>query len=190
MTRLAALVVLTLWTVACATGLTEGDRFYLAGDLVQAEEAYRSYLTAGRAEGNAEARARYRLGLIYALPKSDLHDIEKAERALHTLMEREPESAWARQAALLLDLWSERQRLSDELDKQKKRADFLVGEIARAQEVATRAGDEVEDRDASVERLTREIGGLRQSISQLQEQVDERERELEQIKRVDLQPPP
>lgn len=188
MKRLAPCLLLTL--LGCATTLTEGDRYYLAGDLVGAEAAYRDYLTAGQAEGNTEARARYRLGLIYALPDSDLHDLEKAERALGSLIELEPTSAWAQQAAFLLDTWSERDRLSRELSAQKSRAEFLLEEIARAQEVATRAGDEVEDSEASVERLTREIASLRRSIDGLQVQLEERQKELEEIKKIDLQPPP
>lgn len=190
MRRPSLLLLVALVAQACATGLTDGDRFFLAGDLPQAELAYRSYLTAGRAEGNAKARARYRLGLIYALPESDLHDIEKAERALNTLIELEPDSAWAQQASLILELWAERARLDRELAAQRKRADFLVGEIARAHAVATRVGDEVEDRDASVDQLAQEIGLLRREIDDLKQQLDEREQELELIKKVDLQPPP
>lgn len=188
MKRLTFLLLLPV--LGCATTFTEGDRHYLAGDLVRAESAYREFLTAGTAEGDAEARARFRLGLIYALPESDLHDIAKAERALSSLIELEPTSAWAQQAAFLLDLWSERDRLSHELAAQKSRAEFLMEEIARAQVVATRAGDEVEDSEASVERLTREIANLRTGIDDLEQQLEDRENQLAEIKRIDLQPPP
>ena len=188
--RALAVAAIFLATLSCASGLTEGDRFYLAGDLVEAERAYRAYLTDGRASGNSEARARYRLGLIYALPESDLHDIERAEVALRSLVELEPGTAWAQQAGFLLDLWAERDRLVSEIEGLRSRADFLLGEISRAREVATRADAEIETRDRNVSELGREIARLTQQIDVLNQRLTARQAELDRIKRIDLEPPP
>lgn len=185
------LLVLTLAVGAgCASGLTDGDRFFLAGDLARAEAAYRSYLTSGRASGATEARARYRLGLIYALPESDLHDWEMADQALRSLIESEPDSAWVQQASMLLSLHVERERLERELDAQDDRVNSLLDEIAELKQVAEDAGDEVEDREARVEQLADEIAELRRSIGALGERLAAREDELDRIKRIDLQTPP
>lgn len=174
----------------CASSLTEGDRLFLAGDLARAEIAYRSYLTSGRAGGNAEARARYRLGLIYALPGSDLHDWEMANRALSSLVESETDSAWSQHASLLLSLHAERERLERELEARDDRVSSLLKEVVALRQAAADAGDEVEDREARVEQLASEIAELRKSIGELGERLAAREEELDRIKRIDLQTPP
>lgn len=190
-TLLRLLLALPLAGLAgCVSTLADGDRFYLAGDLIAAEAAYRGYLTSGRASGDDEARARYRLGLIYALPGSELHDWQRADRTLASLVEREPESAWARQASLVLTLRAESERLRQELDASDDRVSALLSEVVELRQAAEQAGDEAEDREARMEQLWAEIAGLKQSIGQLQERVAAREKELERIKRIDLQTPP
>ena len=188
--RRMALALLLVAAGGCVSGLTDGDRFFLDGDLTQAEAAYRAYLTGGRAEGNSEARARYRLGVIYSLPESDLQDREKAYRALSSLVELEPGSSWSQQADFLLSLWAERDRLLAAVEHQRNRTDRLLAEIGTLQDEAERVGDEVEDRQARVERLTQEIGVLQRDIGRLGHQLAAREQELDQIKRIDLETPP
>ncbi len=185
-----SVLVLALVASGCASSLTEGDRYFLAGDLVRAEAAYRGYLTSGAASGATKARARYRLGLIYALPESDLHDWEMANKALTSLIENEPESAWAQQASLLLSLHLERARLERELVERDDRVSALLSEVYELRQAAADAGDEVEDREARVEQLAGEIAELRRSIGALGERLEAREEELERIKRIDLQTPP
>ena len=187
--RLLLALVLGL-SASCVTTLSEGDRLYLAGDLAQAEAAYRAYLTSGRATGDAEARARYRLGLIYALPGSDLHDWQMANRALTLLIEGDPGSPWTRQARLLLALHDERERLALELHASDDRVSALLSEVVELKEAAEVAGDEAETREARMEQLAIEIAALQRSIGELQERVAAREKELERIKRIDLQTPP
>ncbi len=186
---LALLLSLTL-AGGCATTLVRGDRLFLAGDLTRAEAAYRKALTGGHSNGNAAARARYRLGLIYALPESELHDWAKAEQTLQSLIERQPESAWARQASLLLSLHRERERLEQELEAQRRRANALLAEVAQLEDEARQAGDQVEERDSRLKRLAREIGQLRRDIGELGDKLAASEQELEEIKKIDLQTPP
>ena len=175
---------------ACASRPLAGDRLFLAGDLVRAEAAYRDYLGRDHGRGDAQARARYRLGLIYALPDSELHDGDLADRTLEELIAREPGSTWARQAALLLSLRRESDRVAAELAAQTERAEFLLAEVERLEAEAAQAGAAVEDRDQRVERLAQEIGRLKKSIDDLGQVLAAREKELEQIKRIDLQTPP
>lgn len=185
------LLVLTLIVAGgCASTLSDGDRLYLAGEFVQAEAAYRSYLTSGQAEGEARARARYHLGLIYALPDSGLHDWEMASRALRSLVESDPGSPWSQQASLLLAMHAERERLERELEIRDSRVNALLAEVVALRKAAESAGDEAEDREARVDQLTSEISELRQSIGELGERLAEREQELERIKKIDLQTPP
>lgn len=186
----ALLIVLALAGTGCASVRLEGDRFYMAGDLARAEKAYRSYLESGPAAGEARARARYRLGLIYALPDNGLHDWEAASRTLRALIESEPGSAWARQAELLLSMHEEQRRLERELETRDSRVSALLSEVVQLKKAAEEAGADAEDQRARVEGLTLELARLRREIGELGERLAAREKELERIKRIDLQIPP
>ncbi len=184
-----ALIVALLFA-GCVTGVREGDRLFLAGDLIQAEAAYRSYLADASATGPGTARARYRLALIYAMPGSALHDWEKADRTLRAVVDRDPGTPWARQAELLLSLHAERARLERELEAQSEKVSALLAEVVKLTQAAREADGAVEDRDARVEQLSGEIAELRKSIGRLGERLAAREQELERIKKIDLQTPP
>lgn len=190
----ALALALVLGLAGCATGLQEGDRLFLAGDLIRAEAAYRGYLggylSGGGPVGAGAARARYRLGLIYAFPESALYDLEKADRTLRSLVATDPGSAWGRQAALLLSLHAESARLERELTAQADKVSRLLAEVVKLREAAEAAGDVAQDREARVAQLGREIEELRRNIGQLGERLAAREKELERIKKIDLQTPP
>lgn len=185
------LVIATLvWVSGCATTTLDGDRHFEEGDLVPAESSYRDYLTSGRAEGYQEARARYRLGVIYALPDSGVYDLERARTAFEAVIESHPQSGYALAAALRLDLWSDRDRLARELDAKQSRAEFLIGELGKLQDEANLANEEVEKRQERIDELQGAIARLGAEIAHLETNLATREQELDRIKEIDLETPP
>jgi hypothetical protein len=190
--RLAALALAaaSALTCGCASTLAQGDRAFEAGNLAQARDAYVRYLTSGRAFGDGESRARYRLGVSFALPETDEYDAEKADRAFAAVIATDPDSLWGRQARLLRSLGQERDRLVAELAAQSERASALLAEVALLEAEVERADDEVEGREQEIQDLGAEIARLKQSLAGLAAELQEREQELEQMKRIDLQTPP
>lgn len=182
----AALILST----GCASTITDGERFFLDGDLVQAESAIRDYLTSGHAKGNKKARNRYLLGLIYTLPEGPFYDWEEALHAFETLLADDPDSPWAQLGRVQIELDRESQRLERELAGQQERVDFLLGEVATLQGEADRAEDEVEDREQRMQRLNDEIGRLQQNMERIRTDLAARQEELERIKKIDLETPP
>ncbi len=185
-----ALAVCSTLSLGCATALKQGDRAFQAGDLERARAAYISYLSSGRAFGDGESRARYRLGLSFALPGAEDRDLDKAEQALEAVIARDPDSLWARQASYLLSLGRERDRLAAELAAQAERADWLLAEVDRLNSETEQEDSEVDDSEVQVKRLLAEIDRLKQSVAELGDLLEAREQELEQIKRIDQQTPP
>lgn len=175
--------------LTCATLLLEGDRYFRAGNLVQAEAAYRAYLTGGRTEPDVEARARYRLGWIYALP-GELHDWDNAVTALETLIRRQPDSVWAQQAEYLLDLHQDREDLAQILEDEREQSAFLKREITRIEGETEQAETEILDGQENLTSLRQELAASQRSIADLTQQLAERQDELERIKRIDLETPP
>ena len=191
MKRACTLAAALLLLAGCsALQIPEGDRLFTRGDLPAAKIAYEEYLDRGPAEGRRKERALYHLGLIHARPEGELHDPVKARRYLERLLAVRPASPYATQAALILELQIETNRLRGEMADQMGLARLLLAELARlraeAEEIENTAAGEQE----RARRLAQQIQDLQSTMEQLAAELAAREEELERIKRIDLEDPP
>jgi TolA-binding protein len=163
----------------------EGDTLLAAGRLEEAEVAYRSFLSKHESSP-LEPRALYRLGLIYSLPDSPLHDPDRARDVLQQLAEHSRGGLYSRQATLVLTLQAEISRLGRTAETHASLAARLENELGRLEEEAAQATTEAGQHETRARRLTSEISILRTEIARLTESLEQREEELERIKEIDL----
>jgi hypothetical protein len=93
------------------------DEAWEHGDLELAMHHYRAVLETG-AEG--VARALFRVGSTQLVPSGPDFDPASGRRALRRVLSEYPDSAWALEAALLLDLQDEVKRLEEQLEEIKR----------------------------------------------------------------------
>lgn len=186
-----AVLLLTLAAVTgCSLLQPDGTRYFREGDYAAAEAAYESYLESGRAGGRREERALYHLGLIHAQPDSELHDPVAARRYLERLLAVEPPSPYAMQAALILDLQLEANRLEEAMADQRSLARRLLEELHNLRAEAERVESQASDEQERARKLSEEIEALRTRMAALAEELATRVDELERLKRIDLEDPP
>lgn len=172
---------------------TRADRAYHAGDLEGAAQAYEEALesTAG---GPREAHALYRLALIYSRPDSLLHDGARAAELLRRLLRDYPDSSYAPQASLILDLQRQAEQLrqmSSELANHIRRVQEEAElTMASLQEEIGRVQGEAEAKQQRIGQLERQLAGLREELGGFNEEVARLEEELRRLKEIDLARPP
>lgn len=103
-----ALALLTL--LSCGSSLRRADRLFDAGAYAEAAAAYEQALGAADGRGGAD-RVLLRLALAYALPESPVHDEARARVLFDELTRRFESGPYRSQAALILDLRQEIDRL-------------------------------------------------------------------------------
>ncbi len=172
---------------------TRADRAYRAGDLEEAARAYRQVLDRATG-GSREAHALYRLALIHSRPDSLLRDDARAAELLRRVLRDHPDSRYAPQANLILDLQRQAARLqemSDELAAgiQQLRAETARAVIALQQEMG-RVEGEAQAKQERIAQLERQLARLRGQVGGFNEEVARLEEELRRLKEIDLALPP
>jgi chromosome segregation ATPase len=191
---LQALIGAVLFTACVSVSFeTRADRAYRAGDLDEAARAYQQVLerTAG---GRREAHALYRLALIHSRPDSLLRDDTRAAELLQRVLRDHPDSRYAPQASLILDLQrqtAQLQEMSDELAAgiQQLRAETARAVIALQQEMG-RVEGEAKAKQERIAQLERQLARLRSQLGDFNEEVARLEEELRRLKEIDLALPP
>jgi chromosome segregation ATPase len=185
----------TLLLAACVSVSfdTRADRAYRAGELEEAADAYRQLLE-GSPRREHEARALYRLAVIHSQPDSPLRDEGQAEALLTRLLQDHPDSRYAPQAALILDLQRQAGQLREMGDELTARIQEMSSEASRAlvnlrQEMG-RVQGEAAAKQQRIAQLERQLAGLRDQLDTFNEEVARLEEELRRIKEIDLALPP
>lgn len=172
---------------------TYADRAYRAGDLEEAASGYRQVLDRS-AGGAREAHALYRLALIHSRPDSLLRDDAVATELLGRILRDHPDSRYAPQASLILDLQRQAARLREMSDELAAGIQELRGETARAvstlQEEMGRVQGEAEAKQERIAQLERQLARLRNQLGRFNEEVARLEEELRRLKEIDLALPP
>ncbi|MHC4816232.1 MAG: tetratricopeptide repeat protein [Planctomycetota bacterium] len=172
---------------------TRADRAYRAGDLEEAARVYEQVLDRS-AGGNREAHALYRLALIHSRPDSLLRDDAKAADLLHRVLQNHPDSRYAPQATLILDLQRQTTRLREMSNDLAKHIRELRDEANQAvtalQEEMGRVQGEAAVKQQRIAQLERQLTGLRNQLSIFNEEVEQLEEELRRLKEIDLALPP
>ena len=174
----------------CALFESNADALFAAGDLAAAKTAYESDLEGSRVGGRREERALYHLGLIHSRPESEFHNPVEARRYLERLLEIEPASRYATQAATILDLQLTASRLRGEMADQKSLARLLLAELQRLRLEAERIESAATDEQERARRLAGQIQALEKQMAALATELAAREEELERLKKIDLEDPP
>ncbi len=178
-------MLLPVWVASgiatgCASSLRPADRLFEKGQYAEAAEAYRLYLE-GAPAGEEAIRARFRLGLTYALPESSTHDAERAKRLLKQLITLYPESPYSHQAAQLLELQRELGVLQEDVAARQD----SMGAMARDAEVFQRTIDElersIEGKEEEAEELKRQLQSLNIELTRLQNLATEGEAKLQEL---------
>ena len=182
---LAACVSVSLETFA--------DRAYRAGDLEAAARAYREDIDKSFG-GAREAHALYRLALIHSRPDSRLRDDALAAELLGRILRDHPDSRYAPQAGLILDLQGQARRLremADDLAAHLRRLrDEAEATMADLQLEMGRVQGEAEAKQQRIGQLERQLAGLRGQLGGFNEEIARLEEELRRLKEIDLALPP
>ena len=172
---------------------TRADRAYRAGDLEEAARAYRRLVDDG-AGGPREAHALYRLALIHSRPDSRLRDDARAAELLHRILQDHPDSRYAPQATLILDLQRQAAHLREmgndlakHIRELRKEADAAVTAL---EEEMGRVQGEAEAKQQRIAQLERQLVRLRQQMGAFNQEVERLEEELRRLKEIDLALPP
>ena len=185
----------TLLLAACVSVSfdTRADRAYRAGELEEAAGAYRQVLDRS-AGGAREAHALYRLALIHSRPDSRLRDDARATELLRRILQDHPDSAYAPQANLILDLQRQAVQLREmgnDLAKHiRELRDEANAAVTALQEEMGRVQGEAEAKQERIAQLERQLAGLRNQLGSFNEEVARLEEELRRLKEIDLALPP
>lgn len=185
----------TLLLASCVSVAFDGraDRAYRDGDLEEAARLYREDLDRHR-EGPREARALYRLALIHSRSDSVLRDEARAAGLLARLLEDYPDSPYAPQATLILDLQQQASQLREISFELAASIQELRAETARAvsalQDEMGRVQGEAEAKQERIAQLERQLVALKTQLGSFNEEVARLEEELRRLKEIDLALPP
>ncbi len=172
---------------------TRADRAYRAGDLEEAALAYEEVLGRGTG-GRREAHALYRLALIHSRPDSLLRNDTRAAELLGRILQDHPDSRYAPQATLILDLQRQAAQLRDMSDElaasiQELRAE-AAGAVTALQDEMGRVRGEAQAKQQRIAQLERQLARLRDQLGIFNEEVERLEEELRRLKEIDLALPP
>ena len=169
------------------------DRAYRSGDLEAAARAYRQVVERA-AGGPREAHALYRLALIHSRPDSLLRDDARAAELLERILRDHPDSRYAPQARLILDLQRQAARLQKMSDELFASIQQLRAEAARAvtdlQQEMGRVEGEARAKQERIAQLERQLARLRDQLGGFNDEVTRLEEELRRLKEIDLALPP
>lgn len=186
--------LLTLLAISCQSTVSYvGDHYYEAGRYLDAEAAYVDYLDSSSADPEASSRALYRLGVIYATSESAVHDLYRAIEILERLVATYPESTYAVEAELLLDLMLAAGDLDLELQSLRSQLGVLEAELAARQTDLYLLQKQLGVKEGQLGELQNRLPPLEAQIEELTRQVEAKELELEQLDRlkaIDLESPP
>ncbi|MBI4469449.1 MAG: tetratricopeptide repeat protein [Acidobacteria bacterium] len=110
------------------------ERFFDGGEYGKAAEAYEQYLSAGDSLPHQD-RALLRLGLSYSFADSPVRDPQKAVRALRRLVAGYPESAYRREAEVILTLQTSVDRLRADVREKDERVKALNVELEQLKKI-------------------------------------------------------
>ena len=186
--------LLTILAISCQSTVSYiGDQHYEKGRYPEAEEAYVDYLESSPADPQASSRALYRLGIIYASPDSAMHDPQRAIEILGKLVGTYPNSSYAAEAELLLDLLLDAGNLDLELQTLRSQLGQLEAELAARETDLYLMQKQLGVKEGQLSELQNRIPPLAVQIQELTRQVEAKELELEQLDRlkaIDLESPP
>jgi len=169
------------------------DRAYRDGELEEAAEAYEEVLSRSTG-GPREAHAVYRLALIHSRPDSPLRDDAKAADLLGRVLQNHPDSRYAPQASLILDLQLQATRLREMINDLANHIRKLREEAHQAmvalQEEMGRVQGEAAEKQQRIAQLERQLSGLRDQLGAFNEEMAQLEEELRRLKEIDLALPP
>lgn len=184
-----------LLLVACVSVSyeTRADRAYRAGELEEAARAYERVLDRD-AGSSREAHALYRLALIHSRPDSRLRDDARAAELLGRILRQHPDSPYAPQASLILDLQRQAANLRQMSEELSASMQQLRAEAARAvnalQEQMGRVEGEAQAKQERIAQLERQLANLRGQLGGFNDEVARLEEELRRLKEIDLALPP
>jgi TolA-binding protein len=174
------LAATALLAAGCSSLASPGDRYFEAGDYVPAAAAYEVILEGRETLDAEEQRSLYRLGLSYTFPQSPRRDPERAAEIFERLIGDYPDSPWARQARLILELAGGSERLQRALEEARTEIEGLTAELSLGE-------SDREMMDAEVVELEAAVAQLRSRVRRLEAELEQRELELEQLKKIDLE---
>ena len=194
MPHTGALGATLLLTACVSVSFDSGaDRAYRAGDMEEAARGYAEVLDRSTG-GSREAHALYRLALIHSRPDSPLRDDARAAALLGRILRDHPDSRYAPQATLILDLQRQARQLQEMSDDLAASIQELRGETARAVTVLKRemgrVQGEAQAKQQRIAQLERQLAGLRNQLGGFNDEVARLEEELRRLKEIDLALPP
>ena len=183
-----------LMLVSCqSTTSYVGDQYYEEGDLADAEAAFVKYLGSDSVNADTASRALYRLGVIYATPRSSLYDPDRSIEVLEELVTTYPESPFSPEAMLVRGLLLQARDLNLAREQAESHLAELEIELAAHQAEVFTLQKEMGVREGRITQLEASIPPLEAQIRDLTEQLRAKESELEQLDRlkaIDLESPP
>lgn len=182
--------VVMLCGMACASTQGVGDRYFESGRYLEAKAAFEAYLDDEPKDADRVARYTYRLGLVYALPNSPVHDPEMALEIFDSLAAMDPSGPYTPQAKMISELQRRGIDLDQDLRDSRARIANLEDEISGLEVDLVDMQGTSGERSQQIEDLSDQIDRLVGQRAQLRRQLKETEEELDRLKAIDLESPP
>lgn len=166
----AGLVPCLLLWMGCAAATPEFHSHFEAGRYLEAAATFEADTALLQDE-----RALFRAGVVHGIPDSPAYDPPRARWALERLLSLHPETEHRAEAARLLSLLRESERMERHLEERRQEVRRATAELAEVRERMAALERRLDERD-------RQMVVLRRLAERLDAQLREREREVESLR--------
>jgi tetratricopeptide (TPR) repeat protein len=152
--------------------LSTGRNLLARGDYDGSLMAFQSIVVLAQDEPPADA-ATYNIGLVYAHPQYSKRDLHKAIGTFNRLIARYPDSPWAAQAKIWVEILNETEASKHQLENSKQ--------------VIEQSREEVEKIRLAAEKSRQEIERSRLELEKSRQEIEKAKQVLEKSKQIDIE---
>lgn len=148
--------------------LASGDQLLSRGDFAGSLKAFESVTEIARDQAPADA-AWYKMGIVYLHPRNPKKDRHQAMGSFSRVFSRFPESSWAEQAKIWVDVLNEAEQSTRDLEKSKETLEGARQEAERNRQALEKSKLEIEKSRQEIERTKQIIEKSRQVDIEIEE---------------------
>ncbi len=154
-------------------GLARGDQLLRQGDFDGSLKAFESVTEIARDQAPADA-AWYKMGIIHLHPRNPKKDRHQALGSFSRVFSRFPESVWAEQAKIWVDVLNGAEESTRDLEKSKEMLEAARQEAERNRQALEKSKLEIEKSRQEIERTKQIIEKSRQVDIEIEQKRRER----------------
>jgi tetratricopeptide (TPR) repeat protein len=148
--------------------LASGDQLLSRGDFDGSLKAFESVAEIARDQAPADV-AWYKMGLIHLYPRNPKKDRHQAIGSFSRVLSRFPESSWAEQAKIWVDVLNEAESSTRDLEKSQETLETARQEAERNRHALEKSKLEIEKSRQEIERAKQIIEKSRQVDIEIEE---------------------